>query len=580
MAAFRDAIREKRAYEAQDIGPHPLPEPYLQTGLARSLAALGRHQEALEHLSRSQEAGESPLTLAEIAMQHAILEECEDTEEPARDALTQQAVYERNTMIHSHALAHHALAICWNLRDNSRAALDNIERAIEITRVFRAPDDLEELRDSIMSGGLDTGWKAGLDPFARDALRRADSHMLEGRHALALEAYREAIAFHRKPSQELQRGAARALVLLGRKQEAVGHFTAAIDIRGSSSLHLERAQALRDTGLCGAAIQDAKSAQELEAETLPGVRNTRIEAMMLAAMCWREMDEPATALSEVQEAILLAREQGYPTGETDAMMELRDILEPEAEAQREAPTPAPAVPPTPTRIPYVSVLTLDFLDEHERMMTHYHAGLYPETILSGQTALEELGYALRKASPELIPPDEVRILQETHTTMGHALAQTGEPDRAVSAYEKTIELEDEPGARLALAALLIEKKRNDPAIQHVLRARSLPDASIAFAGAPEVQRSSRAEACRMLTSLLRSKWLYRESLEYANLAVTSAARSGLYTEDEIADLRTERNLAASILQVALDRADDRETRNEALREQLRQEQQEEEENED
>ena len=556
---FRDAIREKRAYEAQGIGQHPLPEQRLQTGLARALDELGFHHDALEHLERSLEADQSAVTIAEIAMQHVNLEQCGDAEEAARKVLLMQAIYERSTMIHTHAMAHHALALCQFIHDDPRSALENIEQAIGITKVFRNPTELEELRSRITSGGRDTGWKASLNVFARAALRRAEAHMISERYSLAAESYDEAIEAQERPSPELERGAGTARAMLEEHEQAIPHFTNALEFSRSSSLFLERARSYHATSRHQLALTDLRNAIELDAEPLPKTRSTHVEAHWLSAESRRAMGDPITAITDITNAIILAQGNGYPLGEIQKMEELYAMLRVEEQALRAMATPVPvgvSPTPAPTPIVYVSVLSQQFINDYDQMRTWYSSENYPEAALSAQTAWDLVKTEVKQTDLNTVPAHERSMLHDLRTTHGHAMAIMNQHQEAMDAYREAIWISDEPAARLGLAMLYLKNLNENRAMDQALAVTNLPNTSITLPGAPETKRSSWAEAGRILVPILRSNWRYRESLQYANFALTSAARMGLYTEAEMGKIRDERDLADKILQLAGDKAEE------------------------
>ena len=557
--AFREAIREKRAYEAQGIGPHPLPEQRLQTGLARALDELGFHHDALEHLERSLEADQSAVTIAEIAMQHVNLEQCGDAEEAARKVLLMQAIYEGSTMIHTHALAHHALALCQFIHDDPRSALENVEQAIEITKVFRNPTELEELRSRITSGGRDTGWKASLNVFARAALRRAEAHMISERYALAAESYDEAIEAQERPSPELERGAGTARAVLEEHEQAIMHFTNALEFSRNSSLFLERARSYHATSRHQLALTDLRNAIELDAEPLSKTRSTHVEAHRLSAESRRAMGDPITAITDITNAIILAQGKGYPLGEIQKMEELYAMLRVEEQTLRAMATPVPvgiSPTPAPTPIVYVSVLSQQFINDYDQMRTWYSSENYPEAALSAQTAWDLVKTVVKQTDLNTVPAHERSMLHDLRTTHGHALAILNQHQEAMEIYREAIWISDEPAARLGLALLYLKNLNENRAMDQALAVTNIPNTSITLPGAPETKRSSWAEAGRILVPILRSNWRYRESLQYANFALTSAARMGLYTEAEMDKFRDERDLADKILQLAGDKAEE------------------------
>ncbi len=542
---YRETIREMQAYHGLGLGEHPVPEQMAQTGLARSLKALGRLQEAVTHLEKSLEADPSPVTRAEIAMTLAELADCDEASRHARMVLGENPIFERSALIDTHATAHHALAVCAQLSGDNRQALEHIDQAMEITRDFGNTEDLDRLRDSIRADIKRDGWKAGLNPEARNAHRRAETHRDLEELTPALEAYLEAIRVQDTPLPELERDTARAHLALGDGAAALEHLNHALDIRQSSALRLERGLLHQAESQCSPAMEDARAALGMTSRNQQ--RNTHTDANLLLANCHHLTGSLDIAREYADQAEQSARDAGYTDEELEPIREILDwinqaILE---ERQRLEPTPEPTPAPRPTLRIFKET---EFALEYNLMLEAYGRQEYQETLDAALRAREGILRDPAKLDLEQIGETDRMMLHQMEKTAAHAHAALEQDGQAMTAYHRAIRYGGQADALLGRALLHRKLGNGNETIQDTLAAVRLGDVILTLPGGTE-PRSSMTEAGSILRQIYLELGEYTEGLRYANAAYNAALRSGLYSPEEIEELAHQQSVMRKVVEL-------------------------------
>ena len=131
----------------------------------------------------------------------------------------------------------------------------------------------------------------------------------------AIQAYQSAQIQHSKPSSVLENQIATAFQSLGDHQQAIDHFTKAIEIEDEPINRLNRAISYTETGQCPLAIHDAQQALDMEPESADGV-HTHAEAHGVLSTCHRTSGDNAQAIEHAEAALSLMAANKYSAEES------------------------------------------------------------------------------------------------------------------------------------------------------------------------------------------------------------------------------------------------------------------------
>ena len=165
------------------------------------------------------------------------------------------------------------------------------------------PDDYIELGDSDLFFGQ------ALAEFNRgeELFDQADYHG-------ALQAFQSAKIHRSKPSSVLENQIGIAFQSLGDHQQAIDHFTKAIEIEDGPVHRINRALSYIETGQCPLAIHDAQQALETKPESTDGY-HTHAEAHFMLSTCHLTRGDNAQAIEDAEAALTLMAANKYPAEE-------------------------------------------------------------------------------------------------------------------------------------------------------------------------------------------------------------------------------------------------------------------------
>ena len=131
----------------------------------------------------------------------------------------------------------------------------------------------------------------------------------ENYHA-ALQAFQSAQVHHGKPSSVLENQIGMAFRRLDDHQQAIDHFTKAIEIKDNPVSRVNRALSYIETSQCPLTFQDAKRALEMEPESAEGF-HTHAEAHAALSACHQTSGDNASAIEHAKAALSLMEENNY-----------------------------------------------------------------------------------------------------------------------------------------------------------------------------------------------------------------------------------------------------------------------------
>ena len=166
------------------------------------------------------------------------------------------------------------------------------------------PDHFKEVGDKdLFLGQAWTELDRGLELFYQ-----ADYHG-------ALQAFQSAKIHHGKPSSVLENRIGTALQSLGDHQQAIDHFTKAIEIEDGPIDRVNRAISYLETNQCPLAIHDAQQALDMKPESTDGY-HTDAEAHIVLSTCRLVSGDNAQAIEHAEAALSLMAANKYSAEES------------------------------------------------------------------------------------------------------------------------------------------------------------------------------------------------------------------------------------------------------------------------
>lgn len=137
----------------------------------------------------------------------------------------------------------------------------------------------------------------------------------------AIAAYESAQAYHGKPSRVLENRIGISFQVMGNHQNAIVHFTKALEIKDNPADRVNRALSYLETGKCSLAIHDAEKTLYMDAEHTDGL-HTDAEAHVILASCHDLSDDYERATKHGKLALPLMRSYGYSDDDIAWVLEL------------------------------------------------------------------------------------------------------------------------------------------------------------------------------------------------------------------------------------------------------------------
>ena len=131
----------------------------------------------------------------------------------------------------------------------------------------------------------------------------------ENYHA-ALQAFQAAQVHHGKPSSVLENQIGMAFRRLDDHQQAIDHFTKAIEIKDNPVGRVNRSLSYIETSQCPLTFQDAKRALDMEPKSAEGF-HTHAEAHAALSTCHLMTGDNANAIEHAKAALSLMEENNY-----------------------------------------------------------------------------------------------------------------------------------------------------------------------------------------------------------------------------------------------------------------------------
>ena len=150
---------------------------------------------------------------------------------------------------------------------------------------------------------------------AAEEFDRGTELFYQGDYDGAIQAYKSAQIHHGKPSTVLENKIGIAFLGLGNHQQAIDHFTKAIEIEDGPVGRLNRASSYIETGQCPLAIHDAQQALDMKPESTDGY-HTDAEAHIVLRTCHMAIGDYTKAVENARAAVSLMATNKYSAEES------------------------------------------------------------------------------------------------------------------------------------------------------------------------------------------------------------------------------------------------------------------------
>lgn len=147
----------------------------------------------------------------------------------------------------------------------------------------------------------------------------------EAKYQEAITKYKEALTLHGHPSRVIENRLGLSYDILGLKEQAIVHFSNAIQIKDTSLNRVNRSLTYHELGLCDSAIIDATIALLMEPASKRGY-HTDVEASYVLSDCYFWKGDYERSLKHIEDAIRIAKNFQYSDEEIEFMEEEREII--------------------------------------------------------------------------------------------------------------------------------------------------------------------------------------------------------------------------------------------------------------
>ena len=255
-----------------------------------------------------------------------------------------------------------------------------------------------------------TGPVETLQGLTAKLVEEADNLFARGQYSEAITKYKEAQELANGPNQVIQSWLSHSYHSLGNYDQAILHFSSAIQIHDNASDRVNRASVFLYNNQCQDAMQDAGAALDM-APAIGDGSHTSAEAHLILSQCYTQGEQYALALEQIDAAIAIAEEHGFRQ----------------------------------ERMEQITLLKFDIVT-----LAQNHA--YPEDQLSGQTSRDVdqgVGHFYEARYPEAIAA--FKSAQQAHgrrsglilTLLARSYSGMGDHDTAIRYFSEAIEVRDD-----------------------------------------------------------------------------------------------------------------------------------------
>ena len=158
----------------------------------------------------------------------------------------------------------------------------------------------------------------------------ANALFAQGKYSQAITKYKEAQRVVNEPSRAIQGQIGLSYRFIRDNEQAIHHFSKAIDVHDTSADRVNRASVYLYNGQCQEAMQDAQVALAMEPSTGTGF-HTDVEAHLPLAHCFTQNEQYELALAHVDSALTIANEYKFSYERIEQIAALKVEIEAVAE---------------------------------------------------------------------------------------------------------------------------------------------------------------------------------------------------------------------------------------------------------
>ena len=321
---YREAIEHfKEAQKHRDK-----PSAVLENRIGNSYQALGQHEDSVRHYSAAIEIEDSSVDRVARGLSYLYQGLCGSAVADAKAALAMEPASGDN--LHTDAEANYVLGSCYAYDGQFFLALQHAEASLEISTANDYEKEYisdRELLVDQMREGLDPS-KPHFDFFllpAMAAYEHGVEKFNEGNYREAIQSFEAAQDHHGKLSTVLESWLGLSYQSLEKHDQAITHFTKAIEIKDSAVDRLNRGISYMLTDRCPHAIDDAKESFSLPPHLEPGY-HSEVEANSVLAECHASAGNYRLANVHAEAALNGAISHNYPADQIALLLDSRDYI--------------------------------------------------------------------------------------------------------------------------------------------------------------------------------------------------------------------------------------------------------------
>lgn len=339
---------------------------------------------------------------------------------------------------------------------------------------------------------IEAGKQESFQGETEAAVERGEDAFAQGRYQEALEEFLEAQRLHSSPSPVLQNWIGNSYSAMGQHNQAIQHYTNAIELEDDAANRTNRGELYRERGQCSAAIEDAKTALALEPVSTDGY-HTDIEANIILAGCYAQEGNYLIALQHTNAAYSLATEHNIRAERVEEIRHQRESIQLILEGK--------AWPEDLLSGPVLAILKTG-LELYER-------GEYQEAIAQ-----------FKEAQTQHSQPSG-----NIQTWIGGVYSAMGQHETAIKHYTDAIDIRDNAYHRIRRAWEYANNGRCTEATADAETALAMPPYT-------EPQYHTGTEAHWILANCYMTQGNRETALRYGKAGINLARQHG-YTEEEI-----------------------------------------------
>ena len=289
------------------------PSQTIQSRIGLSYRYLRDNEQAIHHFSKAIEVNDTSADRVNRASVYAYNDQCHEAMQDARASLTMKP--STGVGFHTYVEAHLTLGQCLMLNEQYELALEQVDLALAIAKEYNfSHERIEQI--VVFRADIESVAEGYVYPedfllgYASEDFEIGVAHFYGGRYPEAIVAFQSAKQHHGKPSGLILHMLARSYISTGDFDSGTYHFSGAIEVRDDAVNRVWRALHYSTIGDCDKGVDDAYAALSRKPYMEFGYHTT-VEAFLIIADCQTFYGQFEGDPTDIEEARILARENGY-----------------------------------------------------------------------------------------------------------------------------------------------------------------------------------------------------------------------------------------------------------------------------